>query len=149
LPPPEPSPGTFGAEDVALGITKQGLVEFAGKAERGTLLRAARDPDVETLAEAVVRDAVERISQTGGRIRFSLKGFDIKSALNPASDIFKRITSGEFRAVLRDPATRARTTFYEASGNAISGDKLFGKLTSQQQAIVLDPKYKVPGLGGS
>jgi RHS repeat-associated protein len=148
LPAPEPLPGTFGAEDVALGITNKGLVEFAGKAARGTLLRAARDPDVEILADAIVRDAAEHISQTGGRIRFSLKGFDIKAALEPNNDIFRRITSGEFRAVLRDPATRARTIFYEASGKAITGEELFAKLTAKQKSIVVDAKFKSPALGG-
>jgi hypothetical protein len=149
LPPvKEVAPGAFGSEDVALGITKQGLSEFAGEALPGTRLPANRNPDVESFAEAIVRDAGERIAQTGGRIRFSLKGGVLEAALNPASSFFKNITSGEFRAVMRNPGLRAQTTFYEASGEAISGEDLFKKLTAQQQAVISNPKYIGPGPGG-
>jgi RHS repeat-associated protein len=142
-------PGSFGAEDVALGVTKEGLKEFAGQAKRGTEFDlASRDPQVETLAEGCVREAFESVSKTGGNIRFSLKGFDIKAALDPTSPIFKRTTPGEFRAIMRDPALRARTVFYDASGKAVSGETLFGKLTAQQRSVILDPRYKGPGIGG-
>jgi RHS repeat-associated protein len=140
--------GAFAAEDVALGITKEGLREFAGKAELGTLLKAARDLEVETLAEAVVRDAYQKVSSSGGSIRFSLKGFDITKALNPASDIFSRVTPGEFRTVLRDPLVRGRTVFYDSAGKSMTGEQMWGKLSTEQRAVITNPKYKGPGKGG-
>jgi RHS repeat-associated protein len=134
---PGPGPGTFGAEDVAFGLARAegqagALVKFAGKAVPGT--RAPLSEMTRSLAGkpgyymAIAKDTLkyarELIQQTGGRLRFSLKGFNPKEALTPGTKNYSSITSEELRGILKDPFLRSRTSFYDAGGIDVTSEIL-------------------------
>jgi RHS repeat-associated protein len=122
------TPTNFGSEDVAFGLAKPhgeagALVRFGGEASLGTsapLSGATSELTGLSKIVGVARDTLnyarKTLQKTGGKLRFSLKGFSIEDALNPLSSTYNSITSIEFRGVLADPYLRSRTVFYDAKG---------------------------------
>ena len=64
-----PGPGSFADTDIALGIHKEGLESFAGRATPGTSLPAGGDPSRKILAERVLDNARARLAETGGSLQ--------------------------------------------------------------------------------
>jgi hypothetical protein len=130
-------PGKFGAADVAFGLTRPdgkagALLSFAGEAQPGT--RAPLSEGTRQLAIGAERNAAiaadtldfakDTLRKTGGRLRFSLAGFDVQEALTPGSPTYSSITSQEFRGVLKNAEILARTSFYDAKGVDITQEIL-------------------------
>ncbi len=134
---PDPAgvgPGKFSDKDVTFGLSRAegkpgALVEFSGNATPGTraeLSEEARKLPFNSLerSEAVARDTItfarNALRQSGGQLRFSLKGFSVEEALTPGSKNFHQITSAELRGVLTDPFFSGRVHFYNEKGEDVT-----------------------------
>jgi RHS repeat-associated protein len=118
-------PGHFGPEDLAFGLARPGgqrgvLLEFAGEAVPGTGARLSDSTSFmapgparnAAIAADTLRFAKDTLTETGGRLRFNLQGFDPVEAITPGSANYESVTSAEFRGVLDDPFLRSRSNFY-------------------------------------
>src|SRR5262249_1165399 len=112
------SPGNFGPDDVVFGLSKGDpktgpLGKFAGKAlnaarpDQLPISQSARNP-AGSLTKGAVNEGIARetvaaakgiLNASGGKLRFSLDGFDTSEALTPGSKNFDAVTSFEFRKV--------------------------------------------------
>ena len=103
-------PGTFGSEDIALGVHEY-LQAFKGGAKIGTEFPAPNG-----LWNAIT-NGIKSTVANGGRIRFNLDGVNVEGAFNSSSKFYATYTSLELRYVLDNfPGS---TTFYR-NGSVVS-----------------------------
>lgn len=109
------------------------LTKFAGKAVDGSKLPisgavqnagTSKQAVNEAIAKETVAAARAVLKTTGGQLRFSLEGFDVKGALDPKSPNFASVTSAELRSVLQDPFFRGRVRFYDPKGVDVTDEIL-------------------------
>jgi hypothetical protein len=78
----------------------------------------------EAIAKETVAAARAVLKTTGGQLRFSLEGFDVKGAIDPKSPNFASVTSAELRSVLQDPFFKGRVRFYDPKRGDVTDEIL-------------------------
>ena len=69
------------------------------------------------IAVDTLRFAERTLRETGGRLRFTLEGFNRAEALREGSPTFGSVTSAEFRGILNNQFLRQRTDLFDKGKN--------------------------------